>query len=208
VIDSRDISYAFTNLIANDYYSFSKYLSMIYTRADADMQKTTILSAYFVILIARPRGRMISLFGFSLPSKVSPSPSTMSQREGSEQRSDLSEKSKKVGGPGNGQGYMNERRRSRRKDTDDRLETTPPSRRSSSIHQRPCPLLFRLFFRIPNPRHPRILGTFSYNGNVAFRPIGYCTYFRWISHSTGGCCFTLCSAVMLYPGKLEGICLS
>ena len=25
VVDSRDISYAFTNLIANDYYSFSTY---------------------------------------------------------------------------------------------------------------------------------------------------------------------------------------
>jgi hypothetical protein len=41
------------------------------TWTGADKQKTTILSAYFVILIARPRGRMISLSGFSLPSKVS-----------------------------------------------------------------------------------------------------------------------------------------
>jgi hypothetical protein len=78
VIDSRDISYAFTNLIANDYYSFSTY-SLFHrvertlgcSGMDADMQKTTILSAYFVILIARPRGRMISLFGYSLRSKVS-----------------------------------------------------------------------------------------------------------------------------------------
>jgi hypothetical protein len=71
VIDSRDISYAFTNLIANDYYSFSTYLGQRDLRMDADVQKTTILSVYFVILIVRLRGRMISLFGFSLLSKVS-----------------------------------------------------------------------------------------------------------------------------------------
>jgi hypothetical protein len=75
VIDSRDISYAFTNLIANDYYSFSKYLPLTgfngITWTDADKQKTTILSVCFVISIARPRGRMISLFGSSLLLKVS-----------------------------------------------------------------------------------------------------------------------------------------
>jgi hypothetical protein len=103
---------------------------------------------------------------------------------------------------------LKERRRPRRKGTDDRLETTPPSRRTSSINKRSRPLLFRLFFRLPNTRYSSILGTFSNHGNVAFRPIGYCSDFRWVSHSTSRRCFTLCSAVMLYPGESEGICLS
>jgi len=149
---------------------------------------------------------MISLFGSSLLSKVS---LRAIARIGTEQGASQSEKSKKVRG---------RRKRCRidgkegkiisEKDTDSRLETTPPSRRTSSIHQRPRPLLFRLLLWISNARYPRILGTFSYNGHVAFRPIGYCSDFRWFSHFTGGCCFTLRSAVMLYPGELEGICLS
>jgi hypothetical protein len=74
VIDSRDISYAFTNLIANDYYSFSTYLlnrSLNAMAKRADNQKTMILSAYSVISIHQRKEKMISLSGSSSLSKVS-----------------------------------------------------------------------------------------------------------------------------------------
>jgi len=66
---------------------------------DADVQKTTIPFVYFVILIARPRGRMILLFGSSLRLKVS---LRAIAREGIRPRKrgrvSESETSKKVGG--------------------------------------------------------------------------------------------------------------
>jgi len=58
VIESRDISYAFTNLIANDYYSISEYRLEV-LRVRCSEQNRTTSSAFFAGSTVRPRRRTI-----------------------------------------------------------------------------------------------------------------------------------------------------
>lgn len=69
VIDSRDISYAFTNLMANDYYSFSQIHHCLEKYADVAQRITTIF-AYSATLTARQRRRTTSRSGSSSLSKI------------------------------------------------------------------------------------------------------------------------------------------
>jgi len=73
VIKSRDISYAFTNVLANDYFSFSEFPVPQSPRAMTahDLQRAMTISAYFVISMNLPRRRMISPFSSSSLSRVS-----------------------------------------------------------------------------------------------------------------------------------------
>lgn len=84
------------------------------------------------------------------------------------------------------------------------METSPLSRRSSTIDKRPRPLLFCLLVRIPNARYPSLLGSITHHGHVALCDDSYGTDLRRFVGLVDCGRFALCSIVVLYPGELEG----
>lgn len=132
-------------------------------------------SASFVILAIRRRRRMILLSSSSSRSRVS------------------TEKSHSLRGHVTKLIPMN------------RMETSPPSRRSSSIHQRPHPLFLRIREQFPNIQPPGLLGQLVDHLVIVVGDdrddVDLCGEYDLVD--CGG--DLLCTFVVLYSGELEGV---